>query len=244
MATALTIINGAHRLLGVTTTTTTQQANGLETLQQMIDEWNARGLRLFSLTSIDKDMSAGQATVTVASGGDINVIPRPNLIWYVAAFNGLSSSVRGAPYLLDELTVRQWTDQYSQVAPLSGPPRCWYYDGKYPSAAINIYPVPSVATTVRVVRYDLLTNPTATGDTVAFPPAYAKALRWNLAVDLSPEYAGSALAADMDRIERRAKEALAIVEQMNARRIRSLECDPELQGRPGTVFDPRSGNYV
>ncbi len=66
-------------------------------------------------------------------------------------------------------------------------PQAVYFDGAFPNEGVEFYPVPSAAE--RVVFYSLKPFSVLELSTeLSYPPGYEKAIRYNLAIDLAPEY--------------------------------------------------------
>jgi hypothetical protein len=53
---------------------------------------------------------------------------------------------------------------------------------------LHLNPVPSAADTLVLYTWQQLSRFAATSDTFDLPPGYARAIRYNLALELAPEY--------------------------------------------------------
>jgi hypothetical protein len=63
-----------------------------------------------------------------------------------------------------------------------------YCDYAYPQAALKVWPIPSEPCSLDLYVWNSLTAPMLIGDIVDLPPAYARALTYNLAVAVAPEF--------------------------------------------------------
>jgi hypothetical protein len=60
-------------------------------------------------------------------------------------------------------------------------------DGNAPTLGVNLYPVPTAAHSLVAYSLKPLTA-LAAADTLSLPPGYTRAIRYNLAMELAPEY--------------------------------------------------------
>lgn len=179
------MIASSLRLIGVLasgeTSSSTEANDGLSSLNQMLSSWSNENLVVyqkvmdeFTLTSSDGTYAWG----TTAGAGNFTTA-RPIEV--------ISASIRSGDQdrSIQILTAREYADISSKS--LSGIPEAVYFDGAYPNVGVEFYPVPSVADSV--VFYSLKPFSTLTLNTeLSYPPGYEKAIRYNLAIDLSPEY--------------------------------------------------------
>jgi hypothetical protein len=94
---------------------------------------------------------------------------------------------------------------------------------------LNFWPIPTQqVTSCRIYSWQPLAAPSTYGTAIAFPPAYAEAFRYNLAVRLAAEYGKEPPAA----VVAIASESLGRVKAMNA---------PEMDVRSDLV--PVAGGY-
>lgn len=180
--TALQMIKSSLRLIGALATGESPEAamsaDALETLQTLLDAWSAEGLLIYAQTTESFSLT-GATVYTIGSGGTINTT-RPDQI--VGAY--VSSG--GLDYPLDVKDARWYRDIAQKT--LSGIPEAIFYSPEYPLGKIYISPVGSSGDTVYLSSLKPLTEPTALTTSLAFPPGYERALKYNLAVDLAPDY--------------------------------------------------------
>lgn len=183
------LIASSLRLIGVLASGETpsgpESADALLILQQMIDEWQTERLNIFTINILEFPLVQGQQTYTLGVGGNFNTtrpafIQRMSVVWLANPAQPL------------ELPLEMLTDASWQAVPVkiinSTLPVYVYDDGAYPLRNLNFWPIPTVVDNVRIYGWQpLLTFPDLTTD-IQFPPGYAKAIRYNLAVDLAPEF--------------------------------------------------------
>jgi hypothetical protein len=179
------IITGALRLLGVYGAIETPEpedlADGLNALNELINEWNAEHLAMFAVTNRSLPLTAGTQEYTIGIGGTFNV-PRPLKIESagIVQTNKLRSDLK-----LD--TAREWRAIPEKTVAARLPLRL-YCDNDYPVSTLRIWPVPSQPCTLDMDVWEGLDDAQELSFEVKFPPAYARALRYGLAVAVAPEY--------------------------------------------------------
>lgn len=191
MATALDLINGSLRLINVLAageTLDTGSANdALSAFNDMVDSWNADRLTIFTTQTDDFPLVGGKQTYTMGIGGDFN-IPRP------ARIDAMSAMLLDNPNTPVEIPMSLYSVEDWQlrvpVKNVTGTfPLICYDDGSFPLRKLNMWPIPlSSQNTVRVYSWTALTQPAALNTTIAYPTGYARAFRYNLALELAPEY--------------------------------------------------------
>lgn len=175
--TAYTLIKAALRAIGALASGETPSgdvgAESLEALQIMLRGWAAEGLLVHYITQDTLTMT-GAASYTIGSGGDVDTV------WPIE----IVSAVR------DEIaTVRVCTmDEYHRfaVGNSGGDAVLLAYNPAYPLGVL--YPWPAGGGSIVMDCLKTLTEPTALTDTISFPPPWDAAIKWNLAIDLAPEY--------------------------------------------------------
>jgi hypothetical protein len=189
---ALDLISSSMRLIGATasgeTCTSAEASDGLFVLDQMLDSWNADRLAIFTITIATFPLVSFQQVYTLGAGGNFN-IERP------ARIDGASIVSLTNPGQPLELPIAMYSDTDWQAIPVknitSTLPQGIYDDGGYPFRNLSFCPIPTAAVNVIIYMWgplasfpDLVTN-------INFPPGYAEALRYNLAMRLIAEMPGN-----------------------------------------------------
>ena len=186
--------------------------DALVTFNQMVDSWNADRLAIFTTRTDDFPFVGNQQDYTLGTGGNFDM-PRP------ARIDSMSTIILDNPSNPVEIplisyTVDQWQNQVPVKAVSSSFPQIYYDTGDFPLRTIKFWPYPNTSQNkVRIYSWQALAQPATLQTDVAFPPGYAEAFRYNLALRLAPEYSGSPVSA---LVQQTAIESLARVKTMNA----------------------------
>jgi hypothetical protein len=202
---------------------TGELADALSAFNDLLSAWNADHRTIYTVVNRTHTLTAGVESYTMGTGGAINA-PRPIKIESagITHLNGLRTPVEpigSQDYaVIPEKTAR------------SRQPLQIYNDNDYPLATLYLWPAPAGAVTLDLNAWEELTGPLALADTLALPPAYNRALRYNLAVDLAAEW-GKSVAAEVGAI---AKESKADLFALNASNESATEEPPAApaQGAP------------
>jgi hypothetical protein len=176
------LITGAMRLFeGVEaggTPSTSELADGLVALQQLLDAWSADELLIFATATASVTLSSGTRAYAL--------VTRP------AKILGADLLVSGINSPVEVVGPEHWatvTDKNST----SPQPRFVYCDYGYPTANVTVAPVPSASSVLNLYNLVDLATLASVGSTFAMPEAYARALRYNLAIDFAPEFGATLL---------------------------------------------------
>jgi hypothetical protein len=181
------LVTGALRLIGVVASgealDSAQATDGLSSLNDMIDSWSNDDLLIPAITREVFPLTAGQQTYTIGSGGNFNTA-RP------MTYENAWLQVAGTSPAL-ELPIKIVTEAEFARIPLKGMtstyPAILYSEDTYPLDNINLWPIPSQSQSLVLYTSKPLANLTL--DTaIALPKGYNRALRYNLAIELAPEY--------------------------------------------------------
>ena len=182
------LIASSLRLIGVLASgenaTGAEGADGLTILNQLLDEWNSERLIVFTINRQTFSLTVNQQDYTMGTGGNFNVA-RPQRIERASIIQ-LSNPAQPLELQIEILDAQGW--QRIPVKNIASTlPRVVYINYGFPLITLSYWSIPNVAvdtalyTWTALAAFDLTTDRT-------FPPAYLKALRYNLAVDLAPEY--------------------------------------------------------
>jgi len=233
------LINSSLRMINVLASgeqpSAAEQTDALTILQQMMDEWLAERLLTFLIQRTGNQggpqtfpLISGQQTYTLGSGGNFN-IPRP------AKIERISLEWLANPAQPLELPLEMVNEQRWQTVPVkaitSTLPTVVYDDQAFPLRNLSFWCVPTVVSNVILYYWSPLSIFTDLVTDIQFPPAYIKALRYNLAVDLAPEFGRPS----PPEVALQALASKAVVESMNLPAYES-KVDP-------AVIDPKLRAY-
>ena len=180
-------INGALRLLGVLAEGETPSAatsqDALTALNQMIDSWNTERLAVFSTQDQVFSWMPGLISRTLGPTGNF-VGNRPILLDDATYFRDPASGISYGIKIInqqqyDGIAVKTVTSTYPQVI---------WLNMTYPDIEMYIYPVPTKVLEWHFISVEELTQPALLSTTLAFPPGYLRAFRYNLACEFAPEF--------------------------------------------------------
>ena len=213
MPTARDLLNGAHRLLGlVNSGNVLPEAvyqDNLVALNQMIDGWNTERLAVFCTEDNIYYWDAGFRVRTLGPSGDFIYVLGTQAEDPIGTQSSDYIGVDGAspyarPILLEDSTyfrdpatnvsygikfINQL--QYNNIAVktvTSTYPQVMFVNMTFPNITMSVYPVPSKTLEFHFISVQPLSNPATLETELMFPPGYLRAFRYNLALELAPEF--------------------------------------------------------
>lgn len=177
--------------------------DGLAALNDLIEEWNNQPLMQPAKQQISQVLTSSK-TYTFGNGGDNAVRP--------IAIN--SAFIRGSnniDYPVDIIG----NDEYSLIALKNQSATIsyqLYYRATYPLGVVNLFPAPIPGYTLYLECQAKLATYANVSDVVDVPPGYKKALKYNLAIALSPEYREPSQIVLME-----AEKSVAWIKRMNSK---------------------------
>lgn len=183
MGTALTIITKAMLKAGILTKTespSSDEANdGLDALNDLLSSWSNDSMLITSRVTELFTLTAGTLNYTIGASQTFNTA-RPISIVESHIIDGLISyeSMYQCP---DEVY------QGFNLKTLQSIPSALNYSNAYPYGTIKLYPSPASAYTLSITSEKELSQFTL-NQTVSLAPGWNRALIYNLAIELAPEY--------------------------------------------------------
>lgn len=200
MATANDIINRALRIAGVLgqgeASTSAEASDALTALNDMLASWQIKKGLIFHVKEISSALTVSQSTYTIGSGGDFNTV-RPDYIEYAYI------KKNSVDYPVTVITMEAFKRIISKTV-TSDLPDHLYYETGFPLGTLHLYPTPSEANTLYLNVWNILQSFSGLTTAVSLPPGYARALVYNLAAELAPEY-GVTLTPEAAKIARDSK---------------------------------------
>jgi hypothetical protein len=149
-------------------------------LNEMIDEWGAERLMVFTTVRQTFSLTGGTQTYTIGPGGTFNVT-RPTRI---ETANIITSGFR---LPMELVTADEYSQKILETTLTGQAPRILYDDYATPLSTLYVWPVPSGSPTLEIFTWQVFTQFATLTDNVAFPAGYLKALRFGLAVAFASE---------------------------------------------------------
>lgn len=232
MATVRDLIKRSLVLIGATasgeTPSADEQADALASLNDMVSSWSTESLIIHTKVREKFSLVVGQASRTIGVSGNFNT-SRPLQILNAAIED--QSSVSLPEYPMQIITLDEWAAIQLKSTESAYPTKL-YVEDTYPLAILNLWPVPSVANKLVLYSWKPLAAFSSVNDTVDLPPGYARALRYNLAIELAPEY-GKIISQETAAIANGSKANIKI---MNIKPI-YLDCDTGMLDRSRSNFN-------
>lgn len=224
MATAADIIKRSLRLIGAIaageTPSATEQADGLEALNAMLDSWRTESLAVYALRDETLTLT-GAATYTIGPSGSLNTT-RP------VSIESAYQRVGDIDYPLRIASAIAWAG-ISDKSTTSSIADWLFYLPAVPLGTLYLYPIPDSGV-LHLVTWTPLTA-LAAADTVSLPPGYQDALTYNLAVHHAPEY-GRPVPVEVA--------ALALAKKANIQRVNFRAPIMDVGTGTGRRYDIRS----
>lgn len=232
---AIDLIASAMRLIGATasgeTPSSAEATDALFVANQMLDSWTADRLAVFTVQIVTYPLVPLKQVYTIGPGGNFNQL-RPARIDSAS----IVSLTNPAQPLEKEISV--YTDADWQSIPVkniqSTLPQGVYPDYANPLMNLSYWPIPTVAVNTILYMWTALTAFPDLFTDVSFPPGYAEALRYNLALRLIAEMPG-----DYNPLMTQVTGELAV---SSLARIRSINM-PTIEARIDDALIQRGGRY-
>ena len=160
---------------------TDKETDAFTVLNSMIASWSAERLMIPYLVTDTLTLTIGDGEYTYGTGGDISSA-RPNRIEYAYVRDAQNNDFK-----VEIVHVSKYDDVGLKT--IQGRPYYLYFIAEYPLAKIKLIYVPDAAETLYLDSWKPLTQISAVGDTINLPGEYQRALEYNLAVNIAPEYA-------------------------------------------------------
>lgn len=210
---------------------TFEYEDALETLNAMLDAWNAESLMVPGGKRLVFPLEAGKRDYTVGLDGDWNT-PRP------ARIDSAGIVVDGAETPLD---VFRSSDEWARVYQKdfgSTQPCAVYVDPSAATLTLRFHPVPQTAYDVALYAWDQLLKVGALDDVAMLPPGgYEMAIRYNLAVELAASNPQNSISP---LVISKAIQYKATVKRLN---VKPVLMTTDVPGACSGHYDIRMGDY-
>lgn len=207
-----------------------EATDGLAALNRMIDSWSNEGLIVFATTEESPlTLTPSDGTITMGASGDITT--RPLSIERALIRDGLIDM---------PLEIRSM-EEYARIpdkSTTSTYPYFLYDDGGYPQRTLKLYPVPSAAKSLILFTKRALTQIASLITDLSLPPGYERALVFNGAIDLAPEY-GKSVPAE---VLKGAEESKTNIKRTN-HKPKYLQVDDAMVSKGGRFNFNTGSNY-
>jgi hypothetical protein len=200
VSTAQDIITDAYGKLGVyapgETLDDADAAQGLLTLNNMIDQWSGDSLYVYQLTNPNVSLVNGVASYSIGLGGVFNVA-RPLRVVTGPGSGSVTSG--GTTTALNVVSRLEWNQIYNAgpPGPGAGVPNTMFYDQMYPLGNLNFAPTPNGSAVAAFSAWSGLTNFATLNTNAVLAPGADEALKTNLAVMLKAYFLDGVVTPDL-----------------------------------------------
>lgn len=222
---ALDLIKSSMRLVGIISGNQTPKANesndALNVLNDLLEDWATDNLLCWGSANNSYPAIAGKNSYMLGP-----TVTAPDWVGQrPTSIDAAYANLNGVDYPIRMMG----PDHYSRIAvkQTTGIPYEMWYINNFPNGEVIIYPTPDQAYTIFTIADQLLSKVATLTTTLTYPNGYAKALRWNLAVDLAAEY-GVPVSPDVSRI---ATESKVTIMSSNNDAKDTMNFDPILTDR-------------
>jgi hypothetical protein len=160
---------------------------GLEKLQRLIDQTNARREMIFSHNFTLFTLQANHGPHTIGPNGDFNVPVRPVTV-ISASFILNSGSANPVDSPIDCNHDDSWWRQVALKSLISSIVTDLYYDSASPLGQLNFYPICNIANPVRLETWNSMGQAVTPQSKLNFPQSYWDWIVTDLAVKLCSSY--------------------------------------------------------
>lgn len=185
MTLAIDLINRAFRLIGNNKSgdagDPSEYIDALESLNDMIADWSlTEGLLQYKQTIVSYAFTASLASITVGPTGNL-------VTSYTGAIKDPYIRMGSTDYPLIALNAQEYSDISTKILE-GGLPKFYFYDASTANSTLYLFPGGSNGQTLYFNAMQPLQTFTGLQNTVLIPSHYNRALVYNLAVEIAPEY--------------------------------------------------------
>ncbi len=161
------------------TLTDADMQTGLDAINGLLDSWWTQSLAVYTIEQQNFPITANVGTYAIGPGQTWNATRPVRIVNAFARYLNVDYPVKP----IDRV-------QYDGIPykTAGGIPLVLFYDRSYPTGNITLYPVPNVAMDLYLDTFAQIQEFTAYTDPINLPPGYARALIFNLAVELADDY--------------------------------------------------------
>lgn len=162
-----------------------EATDGLAVLNRMLGSWSNEKLLVNALVREELTLTANDQSYTMGSSGNLNTT-RAIQIERATIEVQANSPMTESPLRIIR-TASEWAAIVSKESTAEVPTHL-FIEGTFPLETLNLYPMPTVANKLVLYSRKALTEIATISTSVSLPVGYDRALVFNLALDLAPEY--------------------------------------------------------
>lgn len=182
--TTLELITSSLRAIGQLTPgrapSTTEANDALFVLNAMLDSWSTERLTVYHIPRDIYPLTGGDGDYTIGAGGDFDT-ERPIRIERAGII--IDQTETPIEVIRDQT---KWADVWMKST--LGIPSELYVENSYPLMGLHLYAAPEMNSTLVLYPWRQLGAIASVTDPISYPPGYADAIRYSLAVRLAVEW--------------------------------------------------------
>lgn len=187
------LVNAAMNLLGALTQgespSVSESTDALQAANDMLASWSIERMNIFTILRSEHPLVTATQSYTIGSAGVFNVT-RPVKYERAAILIANAGGSGKLSQPLDLIDEKQWSDIVERG--VSGViPRVMYADMAFPLTTLYLWPVPTFTGTapqLELWTWQQLQSFADLTTAYTFPPGYDRALKFNLAVEVAPQF--------------------------------------------------------
>ena len=230
MTAVRSIITRAVRLLGAVAQGTPlpagDAADGLSALNSMLEAWNISSLNVYTENFTVYSLVAGKQLYTVGPTGDIAIAAQQRPTTIDRAKLRVLNTVPNIDLPIKLVEDEEWSE--IQVKDLQSTyPTKMYVAGGFPNLELYLWPIPNIVNDIVLWTWNQVSQLADINVDLSLPPGYERAIIYNLAMELSPEY--GVLPSPV--VAQTAVDSLAHIKRINSIPL-YLDCDAAILSPP------------
>ena len=184
--TARDLINGSLRLINVLakgeTISSDDAQDALYSLNSLIESWGISGFMVYGQTTESFDLVAPKNKYIMGSDISNDLVSKVPL-----TINNATIEVNGSEIPLRIVNEVEWS-QVQNKSTTSNIPSIMFFNRFEDKAELFFWPVPQSNFKLNIYSKKSLVSINSINQTLLMPPGHERALRYNLAIELAPEY--------------------------------------------------------
>ena len=236
MTTVSSLVDSSLRLIRAidsgSSASTSELTDAVNALNMMLSGWSTGPHKIYAITRESFTLTAGTGSYTIGTGGDFNTTMPLRI---TSAFFRNDST----DYPLDIIHSSDYAKQ--PLKSLESWPSAIYFEPTVPLGTIIFDYVPNEAFTLYIYSHKEFTTYTTDGtDTISLPPGYERAIKYNLAVEICPEYK-----ADVPPLVMKiAKDSLEDIKRLNSHQVPMVSTNPFSRTNGGRTYKISGDTWV
>lgn len=162
--------------------------NALEMLNAMLDSWSTERLLTFTRPKIPLVLVPGRDTYTWGVSEPPADIPREPPVRLELALLTVEDTTPGLEWELEIFTQSEYEASVWLKGMESTYPSMLYLEASQPVARLHVWPIPQHAYTLQLLPWSAHAPYAGWDDVLPWPNGYQRAMTWNLALELAPQY--------------------------------------------------------